>query len=293
MTLNEMHSNNGELEEMDQNSEQNSQEQENSYSEQRTQPMTEAEKAASIADLLNGQDEGDIDDEDEDVSSEETDLENTEEENNSSLTLSDIAEKLDIGIDELYRLNINTGDGETVSLGELKDAFQNRAKAERESAEREATLDSREAAVIADQQVWSILAQSGQLPKQAVRAAYEQLQNVVARETDTLFQLVPELQDEVKLDSFRRDMVNVLSQVGYKPHEVMLTDHRQALFIKRFIQQEKELKRLKELTKPQAPKAGKPNGRGSKPNTSAFISKARNGTEASKVAAVERLITGG
>lgn len=214
------------------------------------------------------------------------------------LTLKAAAEKLGVAPEELYKLEISTGDGETVSLSELKDGWQTRAQAERETAERAAALDGREARVIADQQVWSTLAASGQLPPQAMRAAVEQLQQVVERETDLLFELVPEFEDAAKFDGFRRNMVRALGDVGYKPHEVAFTDHRQALFVRRYLQQERELAAAKEeLTRlrragDQPPRAGKPNGRGGKPQGSAVMKRARGGSEADKVNAVSHLLRG-
>ncbi len=285
--------------------EENLQEQDVSSSSPRTQPQTEAERAAAVADLLNAVDDDEdgleppIDEQldapegEGTPEDEEAQMEGSDEASEGPLTLAEAAERLGIEPSELYSLAITTGDGETVSLGDLKDAYQNRAAAERESAERDAELNSREAQVIADQQVWSVLAASGQLPNHLLETARGAIESHNEREADTLMRLVPELQDNAKLDNFRRDMVRVLGDVGYKAHEIALSDHRQALFVRRYLQMEREVNALKKANRPQPPKSGKPNGRG-KPNGSArFVNQARNGTEADKLAAVSRLISGG
>lgn len=185
-----------------------------------------------------------------------------------ALDLNGIAEKLGVDPDEVYKATITTRDGETVSIEQLKDAWQKRKSDERGIAERVSELDRREAGVIADQQVWSLLAASGQLPAEAVRTAQTQIQNIVQRESATLFDLVPELRDEAKLDLFRRDMVSALGEVGYKPHEIMLTDHRQALFVRRFVQMLRELEALRAENRPTPPKTGRPQGRQGQPGGS-------------------------
>lgn len=303
MTGKETLSSDGAQEQPDLTTERSSQEPTSSSSSQETPRMTEAEKAAAVANLLS---DDPLDEEGQELSSPPAEGGDTGEDTQAPdeapegadeapqpMTLAEAATKLGIEPAELYDLAITTGDGETVTLGDLKDAYQNRTAAQRESAEREAALDSREAQVIADQQVWSVLAATGQLPRGTLEAARNYLADHNSRQTDILMQLVPELQDDAKLDNFRRDMVRVLGEVGLKPQEIALSDHRQALFIRRYIQMERELKALKDASRPQPPKAGKPNGRGQRSDPrSAIVNRARNGTETDKVAAVGHLLRG-
>ena len=210
------------------------------------------------------------------------------------LTPKDIAAKLGVSPEDVYNMEITTGDGEKTTFQAIKDAWEGRGEAERVSAERDAELNSREAKVIADQQVWSVLAAQGRLPQEAIEVAQEQIADHNQSQHNILMELVPEWRDDAKLDNFRAEMVRVLGEVGLKPHEIALSDHRQALFIRKYLQQEKELKALRKQVAPKAPKAGKPQGRGKPgPSQSAFIRQASQGSEADKVAAVGRLLNGG
>ncbi len=207
------------------------------------------------------------------------------------LTPQAIAEGLGVEAAEVYDMDIPLGDdGETVKLGALKDAWQDRATAERESAEREAGLNEREAAIISDQQAWAMLAAEGQLTPKVFERVRERIGERMNQEQGLLFDLVPELRDETKLDLFRRDLVRVMGQVGYQPHEVVLGDHRQGLLLRRFVQLEKENAAMKKQLRPKPPRTPKPQGRGkpAKPNFSA----ARRGNDSQKVAAVSQLLNG-
>jgi hypothetical protein len=208
-----------------------------------------------------------------------------------SPTLSDIAEKLGVEASALYDMEITTGDGEAVKLGKLKDAWQDRTTAERESAERAASLDQREASVIADQQLFSLLAQEGVVPQQTLDRARDYLARRQSAETEKLMALVPELRDEAKLDIFRTGMVETLGKMGYRPNEIVLDDHRQVLVIRRLMQLEKENEALKKAAKPAAPKAGRPQGRSAQGKRSADLQRtAANGHDA-QVKEVTRLLS--
>lgn len=213
----------------------------------------------------------------------------------AGMTVSDMAQSLGVEPEMLYGMKIPIGDGEAISLGKLKDAHANREQVSRESADREATLNSREADIVADQQVWSVLAAKGQVPAAAIDAAKRELAKVVSRETDMLYKLVPDLQDATKLDGFRRDMVRVLGGVGYKPHEVSLTDHRQALFVRRFLQLERENKAMRKQTRAKAPRSQPAQGRSQagKNSRSTPMKSAKRHSETAKVEAVGRLLNGG
>lgn len=215
------------------------------------------------------------------------------EQGDTPLTPADLADKLDLPVDQVYEMDIPTGDGEVVKLGDLKDHWQNQQRVERESAERTAQLDEREARIITDQQVWSVLAMKGQLPPQALREAQQQVQSSIQAETDKLLNLVPDFQDEAKMDTFRREAVRALGTVGFKPHEVMMADHRHALFVRRFLQLEAENKALKKKSEPKPPRAGKPNGRQSAKQRSVPANASTYGPNAGQVGAITKLISGG
>ena len=110
-------------------------------------------------------------------------------------SLKELAERLEIDAAELYGLEIGTGDGESVTLGAMKDAWQTRAAAEQETADRAAELDGREAEIIADRQAWITAAEYGKIPKDAVNGVRELMSDHRQREERILLQLRPELSD--------------------------------------------------------------------------------------------------
>lgn len=295
----------GETELKPPSTEPNSQGDERSSGSRRTPPaeMTEAEKADAVAALMAG--EMGFEPEDDDTGAGEgertsgpadggdtTGDGDTPPAPRKTASLADIAEALDVEISDLYKIELKAGDGSTATLQQIKDAWDGRQDAERVTAERTAELDGREAKIIADQQIWSLLAASGQLPQKAIQTAVEQLQTIVERESDMLLTLVPDLQDATKMDGFRRDMVEAYSEVGYKPHEIMLTDHRQALFVRRFMQMKREIASLRKQLQPAPQKGAKPQGRGRTNNQSARFRNAARGTESDKIAAVTSLLRG-
>ena len=177
------------------------------------------------------------------------------------LTPQSLAEKLDTDAATIYKMDVPLSDGTTAKLSELKDLWQGREAARAEIAAKAAGLNGREAQIIADQRVWSELAINGNLPPDALDRVRTQIANQHRREQALLFDLVPELKDETKLDLFRNDVVRVLGSVGYQPHQVVIQDHRQALFVRRYVQMERELTALREAAKPKPPKARQGNGR--------------------------------
>lgn len=209
-------------------------------------------------------------------------------------TFKEIAEKLGMTPEEVYKMALTTGDGEEVTLGALKDAYVSQETARRETVQREVDLDARETAITQSQRLWSQLGdQLGKvLPPDAMQQLTDHLQQTDERERRTLMQMAPELQDETKLQQFRDDVVETLGQYGYKPHEVVIGDHRQALVIRDLIRAQKRLKALSEYQPEQSPPRSK---RGTQPapqSQAKIINKARRGNEADKTAAVSAILKG-
>lgn len=323
MSSNELPIDDGSQAQLETTSENNSSEPGGSSSSAKTQqPMSDAERAAAINDLLNGgSDEQPIDTTD--GSAGEGDDDTSGGDDNSGrgddpsgdlgdqggsgdgevggdtsgpLSLSDVVEKLGVEPEKLYELEIPVRDGEPVTLGNLKDAWQNRQQAERENADRVSDLNERESRIISDQQVWSVLASQGRIPQDQIQKAQQAIQQRLQAESDTLLQLVPEFADNDKRDQFRRDAVRVLGGVGFQPHEVNMADHRHALFVRKFIQMEGDLKaakaEVKRLTKKEPPKTAKSNGRPLQSQGRVNVHAAARGSESQKVDAVSKLLGG-
>lgn len=207
-------------------------------------------------------------------------------------SLSEAAERLGMEPSELYKLKLTTGDGETVSLGEIKDAWQDRAARERETAQRATELDTREAAVLADQRLWGELGdQLGQTLSAETRT---QLQERLAErdrvERRKTLEAMPELADPARFDAFRDRVAGELEGYGYKPHEIVVGDHRHLVILRDLIRMKDRLAKLEEYRpeKP-LPKAAKPR----KPPPRSQVKPNAAASEAEKVSAVSQLLRGG
>lgn len=299
MNMNEQSSRSGPPGPMDLTPDPGSTESETSSNSPETPParMSDAEQAKAVAELLNGEtppaqtgeDPGD------------PDLEDPAPEAKDAApapkTITDAAERLGIEPADLYGLEISTGDGETITLGKLKDAHQDRQTASRETAERQAALDARETGLIADQQLWAQLGETltKALPPEQLQRLQSSQQAKHEHEHQMMVQTMPELQDTAKMDQFRLDVVDALKNYGYQPHEITVGDHRQLLVIRDLIRAKKRLKELSEFKPAQkAPKAQPGKGRGTMPSRrDALVGRAqRSGSEGDKVAAVAALLNG-
>jgi hypothetical protein len=218
----------------------------------------------AIEDAPEGDDREPIRDQSRDGGETVADPETIEPAKRGKLSPAEIAKSLGVEPDAVYNMEIPLRDGESVKLGKLKDFWQERETVEREIAEKSTDLDRREAGIIADQQSWAILAANGGLNENALNEARQIVGKQIEREQSLLFDLMPDLHDATKLDLFRRDLVRVMGKVGYKPHEIVLGDHRQGLLLREFISMEKELDALRKATRREPPKSMSPNGRGAK-----------------------------
>lgn len=211
-------------------------------------------------------------------------------------TLTDLAEQLGMDADEAYKITITTGDGEAVSLGDLKDAYQSREADARESAKRGQSLDERESALIADNSFLSEIAQEikGLMKPDTLEKVTDRLQRNEAQERQKLMAAMPELVDDDVAKNFKTQFAETLLKYGYKPNELHITDHRQVLIVRDLMRTKARLQKLLDF-KPDAkpPRAAKPNGRGGNANRqSQLIAAAKKGHEGDKVAAISHLIKG-
>jgi hypothetical protein len=296
MTTNEQLSTTGQPEEPVTPPESASPGQETSSTPPETQPpLTEAEKAKAVADLLNGADSAT--ERPEEPPGDPDDPAPAPEPKSAPKTLSELAETLGASPEDVYKIELTTGDGEVVSIGDLKDGHRDRQAAQRETAEREAALDQRETAIIAEQRVWASIGESLEqsIPPEAREQLAQQMQERDRVERRRLMDAAPELQDQAKFEAFREDVVKTLGEYGYKPHEIVVGDHRQLMVLRDLIRTKKRLKDLLEYKPKQSPPGGrKPTGRGNEPDgTARAISKAKSSPhEADKVAAVAALLKG-
>lgn len=213
------------------------------------------------------------------------------------LTVSAVAEKLGIEAKDVYNLEVSTGDGEAVTLGKLKDAWQDRQQAARETARREASLDERETALTADSILYSQL--GGDLEKaltpQMRQALVQRAQQSQTRERERALAAMPELRDQSVFEGFRSDLVKMLTGYGFRPQEMTISDHRMLLVLRDAMRTKARLEKLLayEPSAP-APKAHKPNGRGNGHDpVKAMVQRAKaTGRSADQDNAIAKLISG-
>lgn len=212
------------------------------------------------------------------------------------VTIKDAAEKLGLDPEAFYNLEVTTGDGQTVKLGDLKDAWQGREAEARETAKRAKALDERESALTADQMFWDqfqqyLEPQLNPKVKAALRGRYEAHQLQQGR---ALLTHMPELADPVARENFEGMAAKVRRELGYKEQEP-IRDYREALMLRRILRAEGRLEKLLSYEPRQTPpKASRPKGKGDggKARQSQLLDRARSGSEQEKVSAISNLIRG-
>lgn len=216
------------------------------------------------------------------------------------MSIKDLATQLGTTPKKLYEsLQITTGDGEVLSLGEVKDRITTQEAATREIVQRENSLNERESAILQNMQVLQAVYSDleGKLSPQTVQRLQAQRKQKEDAERRLMLGAMPELQDPAKLDQFRQDVAETMSKYGFRPNELVIQDHRIALAIKDLIQTKRQLDKLMAFD-PEAqaapPRSQRPQGRRKLPNqVDQAISNARNGTQADKVAGVSAVLRKG
>ena len=208
--------------------------------------------------------------------------------------LDELAAKLDMPLEKVYDLELTTGDGEAVKLGDLKDAWQDRESAARETVQRSAALDTRETEIMAEATLWGQLGQHFQqvLPEGAKAELARRQEAKQARERNMLMDAIPEFQDPAKFAAFRDDAVEALSAYGFKPHELTINDHRLLVVLRDFTRNKARLDKLLSFDpKAAKPDADRPSRRTSQRSVDKrALQRAATGSETDKVDAIARLI---
>ena len=315
MVSNAQPTTNGQVEKPPMQTEPILQPQEGSTSSQ-SQPLSEAQKADAVAALFNGETEEKKDTSPKSEKAPETPetladlLKETDEtviqlgnddplpnSKKSPKTLSEAGEQLGIEPDDLYGLTITTRDGEAISISDLKDAHQDRAATEHESATRAVALDERENAMIASQRLWAEMGDqlTANITPELRQELAEQMTANAETEHRRMLQTMPELADTAIFTQFRNDVVVTMKEYGYAEHELVVGDHRQMLVMRDLIRAKKRLKALANFkpmpTLPQ--QSGKSTPHRAPVNKRAQIIKAgKGGTPEQQVSAIASLLNG-
>lgn len=214
------------------------------------------------------------------------------------LSIKDLAERLGTTPKKLYEaIQITTGDGETLTLGDVKDRITTQEAATREIVKRETAITERESAMLQNMQLIQSVYDDlkGKLDPQTIQKWQSQTSQAEARERNLMMQAMPELADAAQLETFRNDVAETMQPYGFAPHELVIRDHRIALAIKDLIQTKRQLAKLMDFQpEKMPPKSRKPQGRTKPPNRQAeTIATARNSNRPQdKAAAVNAILQG-
>ncbi len=284
-----------------------------------SQPLTEADKSKAVTDILLGREPADdnsgsevnvlppdqtarADSEYVSDASVPSSEDSTGGMNPNTMTVKELATQLGTSPKKLYEsLEIGLGDGETITLSEMKSQFKQQSTATRELVEREQTLSQRETQTLANLQLLQSVQDDlkGKLSPQVIQQLQERTEAKERSEQQLLFNAVPELRDNVKLDNFRKEVADTMAQFGFRPEELVIRDHRIALAMRELVQTKKQLAALMAIDpehKQKPPKAMRPQRGNSKTaakqRRTEQLKRARGGTEADKAAAVGALLRG-
>jgi len=165
------------------------------------------------------------------------------------LTVQALAEKLKADPAAIYALEVPLADGETVTLGQLKDAYRS---AEAQTKERQALTDDRARYDVDRRQsqeelavLLRLLPQNAITP-QLLSQAQQTLTENKAREGELLLKAIPEWKDPVRVAADRAEIETYVAGFGFTKHDLAgVTDHRLLRLVRTAALREAELRGLK------------------------------------------------
>lgn len=214
------------------------------------------------------------------------------------VTLSDIAETLELDSKDLYEIEIPIGSGdEAVSLGTLKDSHKELLKlnASRASYDEHRTQSENELLVSRRQVAQLIhMGQSAGLLNDSILADIDNIHATnLQRERSALMSAIPEWSDPTTRDNDFNDIVEVLGEYGIQRNEIEQSiDSRLVKFVHDMTKRLKAVKAAKAAGK--VPKSIRPGGRkgSSKTALQLKIEAAKNGSKVQKLDAVNAVLSG-
>jgi len=165
-------------------------------------------------------------------------------------TLQDAAKALGTNAAKMYDLQIPMGQGEEPrTLGELKDAFRDRSGWQQEFAQREQALTAREVEAARVQQDLAFLQEEvlAKVPVERLKQMEQRQEAQLRLEGVMLQQKVPEFREQNYFNAWRQDAMEFTSRFGFKPHELVIQDHRLVHMLHHMMNLEKKLERLAQI----------------------------------------------
>ena len=214
------------------------------------------------------------------------------------VTLSDIAESLDVESKDLYEIEIPIGQGDdAVSLGTLKDSHKELIKLNADRASYDEHRTSSENELLVSRRQVAQLIQMGQSAGLLTKSIITEIDNIHAtnlkRERAALMTSIPEWSDPVTRDNDFEDIVEVLGGYGIQRNEIEQSlDHRLVKFVHDMTKRLNAVKAAKVAAK--LPKSITPGGRkgSSKTALQLKIEAAKGGSKVQKLDAVNAVLSG-
>lgn len=175
------------------------------------------------------------------------------------LDVGKVAEQLGVTPEQIYDMEIPTRDGESTTLGKLKDAWQDREKAAAEMQEKADQLKSREGGLVSDIQALAVLDAMQAVPENIRRQAVDHLNTMAEREYSNFLTLYPDLQDDANRIAFDKKVDDWFGEYGLNAGQFPIRTVGMYRLIKDTVEQRDEIKRLKARTPAKAPQSVKRN----------------------------------
>jgi hypothetical protein len=188
------------------------------------------------------------------------------------------------GID--YALEVPMPNGEPVTIGALKDAYQQQEK-------RLVEVQQRETAILHRQQELSELARYvEQLPPELVQSVKAQQERYLREQYDLMVEAIPEWKDAAAFKSGRDAIVEMADEYGITDLIQGVADHRLVKFLKDVAELRALVQRGRDKVAPKAtaaPKGTAPQQNSATAELESLKAKARAGDELAQVAYIDRL----
>ena len=145
------------------------------------------------------------------------------------------------GVD--YAAEIPMSDGSKVTLGALKDAYQDQQKQVLDIQERENTLMARYSEM-------QELSQYTQLPPAKLESIRQQQQQYLQKEHELMLQVLPELNDRTQFEASKGRIVTLAKEYGIEEAVGKITDHRIVKLLHDFASLKHQIRTAKDNVKP-------------------------------------------
>lgn len=181
------------------------------------------------------------------------------------LSTAELAEKLGVSETDLYKMKLNTGDGEAVTFEKLKADYVDRAKLRRDAADKALDLERRESQHISDTVAMGILDAMQAVPTEVSKKANQHMIQRYQRDYQNYLTLAPDLQDDNTRIAFEKKQGEHLREhrIAHLLDPVSVLDGSGAfrLYVKKAMRNAELLEQYRKAEKPEPPKpVGKSKG---------------------------------